>query len=311
MQLGAAALLALVPLLTGVAGCLAVPRVARRMPPAVASVLLTVLALTVSLMTGLMLCLVALVGAVHLLPALRPDDWSADTLYRQLPVPPAAGAVAAAVAIVLLARAGVHLARVARSMRRTADAAAQLPVVGGLAIVEDAAVHAYAVPGRRPLVVVSTGALRRLSAPQRRALLAHEHAHLRHHHHRYSQLSLLAAAANPLVSPVARSVAGSLERWADAAAVRDVGDPRIVAHALGAAALSPDTLLDSSLGAHVLGAADGDVVGRVRDLLDPPARRRRGSVAVVLGTVQCWVSSIAVVLYVYGAVEVAEAATGG
>ncbi|HVX21349.1 MAG TPA: M56 family metallopeptidase [Acidimicrobiales bacterium] len=299
MLLRVVVLLALVPVL---AGFLAVPRVARRMPPASASVLLTVFSLTVSSMTGLMLCLAALFGVIRLLPALRPHDWSAHTLYDQVPIPAAVGVAAGVLAVVLLARAGVHLVRVARSMRRTAAAVAGLPVVNGLAIVDDPALYAYAVPGRRRLVVVSTGVLWQLSGPQRRALLAHEDAHLRHHHHLYVQLSRLAAAANPLMRPVARAVASSLERWADADAIRDVGDPAIVAHALGKVALASN----ATLPAQALGAARSDVVERVRDLLEPPTRRRRGGLALALGTMLCWASSAAVLLYVRNAVEIAE-----
>lgn len=303
MQLEIVVLLALVPVLTGLAGFLAVPRVVRHMPPALASVLLTVLALTVSLMTGLMLCLAALFGVIRVLPAIRPHDWSAHTLDARIPIPAAVGVAAGALAVVLLVRAAVHLVRVATSMRRTAAVAADLPVVNGLAIVDDPTLHAYAVPGRRRLVVVSTGMLQELSGPQRRALLAHEDAHLRHHHHLYAQLARLAAAANPLMRPVARAVASSLERWADADAVREVGDPAVVAHALGTVALASHATVPS----FALGATQDDVVERVRDLLEPPTRPRRGGLVLALVTMLCWASSAIVFLYVRGAVEIAEA----
>jgi len=46
--------------------------------------------------------------------------------------------------------------------------------------------------------------LRTLSADERRALLAHEAAHLTYRHHVYTQLTDVAAAANPLLRPLRR-----------------------------------------------------------------------------------------------------------
>jgi Zn-dependent protease with chaperone function len=94
-------------------------------------------------------------------------------------MPAPAALVAGLGASGMLARGYLHLARVVRSARQSTAAAARLQAIGDLAIVQDPAVHAYAVPGRYGRVVVSTGMLRTLSGPQRRALLAHEHAHLR------------------------------------------------------------------------------------------------------------------------------------
>jgi Peptidase family M48 len=297
-------LVALLPLPVGFSAGRIAPRAARLLPPAAATLLLTTVALTVALATGLPLCLAAYVGTVDLLPLIHPYDWSAQQLHERLPIPTPAALATGLVAIVLAGRACLHLARVALSAHRTASAVAALPAIGDLAVVHDPAVHAYAVPGRGGRVVVSTGMLRALSGPQRRALLAHEQAHLRHRHYRYTQLARLAAAANPLMHPVARAVDQATERWADAAAVREIGDPTTLAHALGLAALARPILP-----AHALGASHHDVVDRIRDLLEPPRRRVHTGILLAAATALCWMSTATVVLYTHSLVELAEAAS--
>jgi Zn-dependent protease with chaperone function len=95
---------------------------------------------------------------------------------------------------------------------------------------------AFAVPGGRGTVVVSTGLLGGLPRGQRDALLAHEHAHVRLHHHRYVRTARLAAHIVPALYPLERWVALATERWADEEAAASVGDRRIVADALVSAA---------------------------------------------------------------------------
>jgi Peptidase family M48 len=305
MQPFAEVVIAASPVPATLVGVLGLPSIVRRMPPALASVMLTTLALTLALLVGLFLSLIAFLGTIQMLPADHPHDWSARVLAHQLPVPHAVGIAAGTLAAMLLVRALFYVVRAVVSMRRAEAAVAGFPIVEGLAIVDDPAPHAYAVPGLRPRVVVSTGALRILSARQRRALLVHEDAHLRHYHFVYSQLSWLAAAANPLIRPVARAVDSSLERWADAVAVREVGDSVTVAHALGRVALATDATIPRL----AMGAAQHHMVERVRVLLDPPRRSRRGGLLLALGTALCWTSAVAVVFYVHGAIQLAELAT--
>ncbi len=296
-------LLAAVPPIVGAATASVAGRLARRLPPGVATVLLTVLALAVALSCGILLCLTACLGVVQRVPLVRPYDWSPDALRTLLPVPVVVAAGAGLIAAVLLARAIAHLVRVVIGARHGSAAVADLPVAGDLAVVDDAAVYAYTVPGRGGRVVVSTGMLRVLDGPQRRALLAHEHAHLRYHHHLYAQSTRLAAAANPLLRPVVRAVDEAIERWADAVAVREVGDPAVVAHALGRAALS-----GSTLPAYALGAGHSDVVGRVRDLLEPPRHRRYPGVLLVIAAAACVFGTSAVLLHTHDVIEIAEIA---
>ena len=136
------------------------------------------------------------------------------------------------------------------------------------------------------------------------ALLAHERAHLEHRHHRYVWAVRLAVAANPLVAPLARAVDIAVEKWADAEAVREVGDPAIVARAIGAAALGgpghPHTALC---------AGSSGVVERVRLLLDPPRRWSRAGALWLSGAMAfSWVSVVVVLTYFYVFIQAVEAA---
>ena len=72
---------------------------------------------------------------------------------------------------------------------------------------------AYSVAGRRPAVVVTSGAIDLLSGPQLGAVLAHEHAHLRGRHHRLALAAALVAEALPLVPLLREAPAGSAGCW--------------------------------------------------------------------------------------------------
>lgn len=113
-----------------------------------------------------------------------------------------------------------------------------LPGRQSLVITQDEAADAYTVPGRPGRIVVSTGMLNALDHPGRRALLAHEHAHLAGHHYLYTTAARLAAAANPLLRPLADAVEFTIERWADENAAASVGDRRQTATAIARAAIA-------------------------------------------------------------------------
>jgi hypothetical protein len=85
---------------------------------------------------------------------------------------------------------------------------------------------------------VTAGMREALDHAGRAALLAPERAHLAGFHHLYTSAARLAAAANPLLRPAARAVEYTVERWADEEAAAAVGDRRLVAHAIGRAALA-------------------------------------------------------------------------
>ncbi len=120
-------------------------------------------------------------------------------------------------------------------------------------------------------VVVTTGLLDRLRPAERRALFAHERAHLAARHDRFLLAVQLAARANPFLRPLRTAVAYTAERWADEEAARVIGSRRTVARAIGTAALvSRGTPVPTLAGL----AARGPVPRRVAALLGPaPAVR--------------------------------------
>jgi predicted Zn-dependent protease len=85
--------------------------------------------------------------------------------------------------------------------------------------------------------VVSDLLLDRLDAESRAALIAHEEAHLSGRHCLFAAAARLAAAANPMLVPVARAVEYTVERWADEHAAAVTGDRGLVAETVGQVAL--------------------------------------------------------------------------
>lgn len=172
------------------------------------------------------------------------------------------GALALGVIVAVVVRVGSSLASSRRLSRRLLreTALAGRPDQE-VVVVDSRRTAAYAVPGRRPLVVVTTGALAVLGDAGLRAVLAHERAHLERRHHR-----TLAVAAGlrrtlgafPTFTRAEAQLARLVEMEADDAAAAST-DRRTVVTAVSrlAGALHP---------APALGAG-GVVVERVRRLL--------------------------------------------
>ena len=80
--------------------------------------------------------------------------------------------------------------------------------------------------------------LRVLSGPERDVLLAHERAHAAGSHYLFTSAARLAAAANPLLRPVAAQVCYTVERWADERAATATGNRPLAARAIARAALA-------------------------------------------------------------------------
>jgi hypothetical protein len=191
-----------------------------------------------------------------------------------------AGAVAGMVLALLLGRA---LWVLATTIRRRRQVRRLVPDAGPgtFTLVDDHAVYAVATPGRRRTrgrVIASSGLWAALAPEERAVVLAHEHAHLDGRHQLHLALAHLAVALNPLLAPVRGALAYALERCADEAAVRRVGDRGLVARAVGHAALAahrrPPAVgtVDRVVGldpAHALGVATGPVPRRVAALLSP------------------------------------------
>jgi Zn-dependent protease with chaperone function len=291
----------LIPLLAAVgAGPLS-----RRLPPRLATWLLTGAAATLAACSGAALALLAatMIVRIPLLAVL--GEYSVDVVYRHDPAT-ATVAVGAGVLLAIAVAAAVRLSwRRAHAVLAAHRHARCLPGITEVVVLADATPDAFAVPGRPGRVVVSTAMLDALDPAEQVALMAHERAHLACRHYLFLAVAHLAAAANPLLRPVPAAVSYSVERWADEHAATHIGDRRVTARAIGKAALAiagtPATRLRPALAADLaLGVADGSslagagpVPRRVAALLTalPPARR-----LLLAATIAVVVASAAAVL---------------
>jgi len=265
-----------VPLLVAVLFAAVGPRLALRGLPPVAGVW--------TLSVGSALIAIASCWSLALLAATLVDEILPDG-HRTIGVvdePTLVNDVVAGMAAVLLVVGAVRLTldrRASRAMHRELRA-----VCAGshsdLVVLADAAPQAFAVPGGGGRVVVSSGMLAALSAPERRVLLAHERAHLRAHHHWHAEVVRAAIALNPLLVGVRTASAFLCERWADEVAAAEVGDRRLTATSLARAALAAagTSCPPAALGYHGVG-----VRGRVAALQAPPARSRPTLALALLG----------------------------
>lgn len=281
-----------VPLLVGVLLGATARRLGRLLPPGVAVRLLTVAALVTALATGFILA-----AAGGLLVAQLPwfvewGQFSVPRLQAQLPVPVVVAGAAAAAVSGLLALAVRRAVLGGRDLVRAELWCRRLgPAAPGLVVVDDPAPDAFAVPGMSGRVVVSTAMLHAMPADEQRVLLAHERAHLIRRHHVWIQGAEVAAAANPLLRPVAAVVRLAAERDADEIAATQVGDRELAARALARAGLARAAARRAGIPRFgtALAAADGDVTDRARALLaaPPPGRRVLAGViaAIVMATV--------------------------
>lgn len=215
------------------------PMLARRLRPALAVRLLTCSAAAVAAAATWELALLgcSLLGRAPLLA--ERGHWSRAALAAHDPVPEVASwvAVCALLAAAATLRGRLRIrGRTLRGIRQVCRACR--PAGHDLLVLAEAKPWAFAVPGRMPTVVVSTGMLRALDGPERQVLLAHERSHLRHRHDRYQLIADLAAAAHPLLGRLRRDVGYSVERWADEDAAEGVQDRALAARALARAALA-------------------------------------------------------------------------
>ena len=271
-----------VVLTVSAAAGLAAEPLSRRLAPASAVRLLTATAVLTGLLTVWVLTALALGG-------LGEVPWLAERLGWCQPVTQISHDVplglAALAALALMAFA-VRSARLIRRWR----ALAVDPFSEALAVIRTDEALAYAVPGRPGHIVTSQGMLALLDAQERRAMLAHEQAHLDLAHHRYLRAAELAAGL-PLLRPVARAVRFATERWADEEAAVAVGDRHLVARALSRAALA--TTPPAPLGA--VGLVGEGMIERVTGLLDQPIPSLDPTQAVLLAvTVATLLTSAAV-----------------
>jgi hypothetical protein len=195
---------------------LAAGPLAARLPPAIATWLLSVGGLLTSVGTTASLALLGftLIGQSALLADRGP--WSNTSLHQQDPVATPIAVIALVVLVVLAVHTVRATTRRMTALRETYRMAAALPTAGGeLAVLHSDDRYAVALPGRPGRIAITTAMLRTLDAAQRRAVLAHERSHLTHHHHAHQTLTQVAAAANPLLHRLPTAITLSCERWAD------------------------------------------------------------------------------------------------
>lgn len=259
-----------IPLLLSTSFGVAAPWAGRRLHPRAAAWMLACAAVVSAGAWATTLALLAftLVGQIPLVASQGP--WSVGVLAANDPV----GRPVALVCGLLLLASATHLAVAAWQRTRTLVSAwrqcRELPAAADLAVIDDPVPTAFALPGAPGRVVVSSGMLQALSADERRALIAHERAHLRHRHHLFLLAFDLTAAVLPLLRPLARAGEYAVERWADEEAASEVADRSLVARAVARAALAATRAPKQALA-----ATGGPVPQRVRALLTPPAPLRR------------------------------------
>lgn len=277
------------PLVLSAAFGLAAPALARRLPPNVATWLLSLGALLAAAGSSAALALLAfrLIARAPVLAAR--GRWSEAALRQHDPVATPVGVLAAAAVLLLAARFLLAAIRRVAAVGYAYRLAASLPDTGSdLTVIDTAESQAFAVPGRPGRIVVSSGLLHSLDPSQRRALLAHERAHLNHRHHVHHTLVRLAVAVNPLLARLRSAVELTCERWADEDAAT-VCRRDTVADALTRAATS--TRRGAPAGA--LGAAISDIVDRVGALHAPTPRLVLWRLALLIGLLAATAAAVA------------------
>jgi Zn-dependent protease with chaperone function len=141
-------------------------------------------------------------------------------------------------------------------------------------LLEHPAPVAFCIPGARPLLVLSSGMVAELDDAQLAAVVAHERAHLREHHHLYLLPFVAWEAALPVLPAAARAhvaVRTLVEMRADDVALGSLPGPaprRTLAQAIVVAAGGAGGAGVPSGALAVTGSAVG---ARVVRLLEPPS----------------------------------------
>jgi Zn-dependent protease with chaperone function len=275
-----------IPALAGVAA----RPLATVLEPRQATWLLTLTAVALAGCSSAALALLAAYAAAQAPVLAALGDYSWQVVRRGDPVPSSAGTIAGLALAAAAVAVAVIIRKRARALADSYRRAAQLHSNDTVVVVPGPAIEAYAMPGRPGRIVVSDILLDRLDTGSRAALIAHEQAHLSGRHYIFVAAARLAAAANPMLLPVARSVEYTVERWADEHAAAVTGDRGLVAETIGQVALlassQPARLRSISLGAvgarspRVSLAWAGPVPRRVAALLTAPPPRRITLLAV-------------------------------
>ncbi|WP_037621522.1 M56 family metallopeptidase [Streptomyces aureus] len=268
-----------VPLVLALLLASVAPAVGRRVSPGLAArVLVTAAALTAAASTWALLLLGATL--VDQAPAVIAEAGEEGRILPE-PVPE----TVAVLAVAALAVVGHRVRRVVRAHLATRRVLHRLceghPPDSELVVAASPSPQAFAIPGRPGRILVTAAMLSALEPAERRVLLAHERAHLTHRHAVLSTAVALAAAANPLLTPVRDTVAFLLERWADEEAASAVGDRNTTARALARAALVSQRARPGC----ALHFSEHAVTRRIAALrtAPPPVMRSVGAAVLALG----------------------------
>lgn len=161
----------------------------------------------------------------------------------------------------------LHVAR--RERRKTLDALALVSrddAALGATVVDTDVAAAYCLPGRHGRIVLTTAAVSGLGHDELAAVIAHERAHLREHHHIAVAVAHGLASAFPYV-PLFAAAAGEIARLvemrADDVAARDTDEVSVAAALVALAGMRAPRA--------ALAAADTAGASRVLRLLQPVA----------------------------------------
>jgi hypothetical protein len=215
------------------------------------------------------------------------EHWSGRILAKDSPTGVVVAAITLTLLVGLLVRMIVRAVRLCRAVRQAREVCRGYSTE--LVVLPLGTAEAYAVPGRPGRVVVSQALLRMLEAGETAAVLAHERAHLRCHHHLHTVTASVAAAANPCLGAVPAAIGLAVERWADEEAARTCG------RAATATALSKVAELTTRTSRPVvaLAAASTALATRLSTLRrDRPPRGKAWLVALVVVLMVGAVSSV-------------------
>lgn len=310
MQLALTAVAVLVPALLGPVLVRRGAAVMARAPQAASIALLVVLGIWLAASASLIVALAGAVTGPQVLPAPFADVCqrclAAATPFASspgftLPLPAAVPVLLPLLGLLALTVGGtVHLVartRSTRSLGLELVATGRRVWVGGreVLLIPARDLKAFTLPRRHGGIVVSQGLLDVLDDEELCAVIEHEHAHLRLHHHEI--MAVLQAIAQPLrVVPLVRAVQDAIPHLVEIAA-DDLSRQRSSTSALASALLILGTTSLDSARADVLLHATGrpgSGPDRIRHLVAPAGIRPAVAPALLLMTLPAVLVGVAV-----------------
>lgn len=177
-----------------------------------------------------------------------------------------------------LVRLGIDRRREKARFAQVLDLVARRDTTSGVLVIDHSSPYAFCLSGLSPRVVVTSALLATLSARQVAAVLAHESAHLRQHHHLVLFFSRVLSSAFGALAPwlhtAQQQTAYLVELMADDAAARRVGDQPL------REALTE--LKDMPVGVAALAASALGVEDRVQRLQSKDAAFRPATATLVM-----------------------------